>query len=211
MPPPRHAPPRPAAPGAQLLNQAIALHQAGRLDEAESHYRQVLQATPGHFDATHLLGVIALQRGDLAGAEAQIGRALALKPKDAPALANLGTALMRADRLDEALVQFERAVKAQPGFAAGQANLGTVLRRKEPDTPRPYRVPGYPVVPWLFIIFAAAYLVLTIYNDITAYQAAMAEGKPAIINSAFGSLLVLIGTPIYFYYHYRTKRQVPQS
>ena len=63
MPPPRHAPPRPAAPGAQLLNQAIALHQAGRLDEAESHYRQVLQATPGHFDATHLLGVIALMLG----------------------------------------------------------------------------------------------------------------------------------------------------
>jgi APA family basic amino acid/polyamine antiporter len=85
-----------------------------------------------------------------------------------------------------------------------------VLRRKEPDTPRPYRVPGYPVIPWLFIIFAAAYLVLTIYNDITSYQAAVAAGKPAIINSAFGSLLVLVGTPIYFYYRYRQKRQVPQ-
>ena len=31
-----------------------------------------------------------------------------------------------------------------------------VLRRKQPDAPRPYKVPGYPLVPWIFILFAAA-------------------------------------------------------
>ena len=40
-----------------------------------------------------------------------------------------------------------------------------VMRRKEPNTPRPYKVPGYPLVPWIFIIFATVYLVLTVYND----------------------------------------------
>jgi APA family basic amino acid/polyamine antiporter len=79
-----------------------------------------------------------------------------------------------------------------------------VLRRKEPDTPRPYRVPGYPFLPWLFVIFAVAYLILTIYNDIHDYQA----GKTTIINSAFGSLLVLIGTPLYFYYRSKRKPEV---
>jgi APA family basic amino acid/polyamine antiporter len=86
-----------------------------------------------------------------------------------------------------------------------------VLRRKEPDTPRAYRVPGYPLLPWIFVLFAATYLVFTIYNDIVGYQAAVAEGKPAIINSAFGAFLVLIGTPIYFYYRSRRARIVDHS
>jgi basic amino acid/polyamine antiporter, APA family len=75
-----------------------------------------------------------------------------------------------------------------------------VLRRREPDAPRPYKVPGYPVVPWVFVGFAGVYLVLTIYNDVVAYQKAVAAGEHAMINSAFGAALVLLGTPIYFYY-----------
>jgi APA family basic amino acid/polyamine antiporter len=84
-------------------------------------------------------------------------------------------------------------------YAAGAYGI-FVLRRKEPSAPRPYRVPGYPLVPWIFVIFALLYLVFTIYNDAVGYQAALAAGKPAIINSAFGTALVLIGTPIYFFY-----------
>jgi APA family basic amino acid/polyamine antiporter len=78
-----------------------------------------------------------------------------------------------------------------------------VLRRKEPNAVRSYKVPCYPVVPWIFILFACVYLVLTVYNDLAAYQSAAAAGRPAIINSAFGLALVLIGTPIYFYYRKR--------
>jgi len=91
-------------------------------------------------------------------------------------------------------------------YAAGAYGV-FVLRRKNPDTPRPYRVPGYPLVPWIFILFAITYLVFTIYNDIIGYQNAIAAGKPAIINSAFGTVLVLIGTPIYFFYRSRKPAQ----
>jgi len=73
-----------------------------------------------------------------------------------------------------------------------------VLRKKEPQTPRSFRVPGYPWVPALFVLFATVFLVLTVYNDVTAYAAAAKAGKPALINSAFGAALVLVGTPIYF-------------
>jgi APA family basic amino acid/polyamine antiporter len=90
-------------------------------------------------------------------------------------------------------------------YAAGAYGI-FVLRRKEPATPRPYRAPGYPLVPWIFVIFAVAYLVLTVYNDIDTYNAALAEGKPAIINSAFGLMLVAIGVPIYFFYRSRKGR-----
>jgi len=88
----------------------------------------------------------------------------------------------------------------------GATALGVfVLRRKEPDTPRPYRVPGYPWLPWVFVLFSAVFLALTVYNDVMAYRAAVAAGRPAMINSAFGAALVLLGTPIYFFYRLRAK------
>lgn len=83
-------------------------------------------------------------------------------------------------------------------YAAGAYGV-IVLRRKEPDTERPYRVPGYPVIPWIFVIFAVVYLILTIYGDIVNYQ----EGTTPVINSAFGSVLVLAGVPLYFYFRSR--------
>ena len=126
MPPPQKAAPSAAS---ALLNQAVALHQAGDLDRAADLYAQVRKLAPGQFDATHLSGVIALQRGDLSTAETLIKQALATKPKDPAALNNLGTTLLRARRLDEAREQFERAVKAQPAFADAQANLGRTLRQ----------------------------------------------------------------------------------
>jgi APA family basic amino acid/polyamine antiporter len=82
-------------------------------------------------------------------------------------------------------------------YAAGAYGV-FVLRRKEPNAVRPYKVPGYPVVPWLFVLFALLYLVLTICNDISGYLADRAAGKPALINSALGMALVFIGAPFYF-------------
>ncbi|HZQ48338.1 MAG TPA: amino acid permease, partial [Verrucomicrobiae bacterium] len=79
-----------------------------------------------------------------------------------------------------------------------------VMRRKEPDTPRPYKVPGYPYVPLIFIAFATIYLLFTVYNDVAGYQKAIHDHKPARLDSVFGVILVLIGTPIYWFY--RRKR-----
>jgi APA family basic amino acid/polyamine antiporter len=87
-------------------------------------------------------------------------------------------------------------------YAAGAYGI-FVLRRKEPDTPRFYRVPGYPVVPAIFVLFATAFLVMTVYNDFTSYQAAVAAGRPGLINCLLGTVLVLIGTPVYFFFHRR--------
>jgi len=42
------------------FQQGVALHQQGRLVEAESIYEGVLRQMPAHFDALHLLGVMAL-------------------------------------------------------------------------------------------------------------------------------------------------------
>lgn len=87
-------------------------------------------------------------------------------------------------------------------YAAGAFGV-FVLRKKDPDAPRHYTVPGYPWIPAIFILFAALYLVLTVVNDFSVYREAVAQGKPATINSVFGTGLVLIGMPIYFFYRNR--------
>lgn len=72
------------------------------------------------------------------------------------------------------------------------------LRRREPNTPRPFRVPGYPWVPLIFATFGAVYLTLTLLNDFEAYRLAKASGQPALLHCALGFVLVLVGTPFYF-------------
>ena len=59
-----------------LFAEALALHQAGRLEDAERIYHQILAVQPDHFDSRHLLGVIFHQRGNHAEAVLQIDRAL---------------------------------------------------------------------------------------------------------------------------------------
>ncbi|MDQ6679030.1 MAG: amino acid permease [Acidobacteriota bacterium] len=59
-----------------------------------------------------------------------------------------------------------------------------VLRRKQPDTPRPYRTLGYPVVPALFVIAALLIEVITLVHS------------PR--ESLLGIALILAGLPFYF-------------
>ena len=47
-------------------------------------------------------------------------------------------------------------------FAALAAASVFVLRRRRPDAPRPFRVPGYPVTPALFIAAATAIVLNTV-------------------------------------------------
>lgn len=46
----------------QVLTEAVALHQAGELQEAEKCYRAILQAEPHHPKANHNLGALYVQR-----------------------------------------------------------------------------------------------------------------------------------------------------
>jgi APA family basic amino acid/polyamine antiporter len=88
-------------------------------------------------------------------------------------------------------------------FYVANAWAVIVLRRREPETPRPFRVPWYPFVPLVFIGFGLVYLVLTVVNDVGAFQRATAAGKPAMLNTVFGLALVMTGAPVYWYYRRR--------
>jgi APA family basic amino acid/polyamine antiporter len=60
-----------------------------------------------------------------------------------------------------------------------------VLRRKHPEWPRPYRVPGYPWIAMVFVLVAAAFVVNTVFESPWS--------------SLFGMGLVLAGVPIYLW------------
>ena len=75
-----------------------------------------------------------------------------------------------------------------------------VLRVRSPNRDRPFRVPGYPFVPAIFVLFATAYVVITLITDIQAYHA----GTQPIVKSVTGLVLVLTGLP--FYYFWRAKK-----
>ncbi|HEV8541716.1 MAG TPA: amino acid permease [Verrucomicrobiae bacterium] len=91
-------------------------------------------------------------------------------------------------------------------FYVANAWAVIVLRRREPEAARPFKVPFYPVIPLVFIAFGLTYLVLTLYNDVETYRKASAASQPAMLNCALGLGLVLLGTPIYFYYRSGKRR-----
>jgi basic amino acid/polyamine antiporter, APA family len=63
------------------------------------------------------------------------------------------------------------------------------LRRSRPDLPRPYRAPGYPVVPGLYMLAAGAIMMVLLI------------AKPAYTWP--GLLIVLTGVPVYYVWHHR--------
>jgi APA family basic amino acid/polyamine antiporter len=86
---------------------------------------------------------------------------------------------------------FSLAIFAEWLFYMIAASTIFVFRVKEPDTPRPYRTWGYPVVPALFIAAAAVLLYFTFTENLR--------------NSAAGTVVILAGVPVYFYFARRKK------
>jgi predicted O-linked N-acetylglucosamine transferase (SPINDLY family) len=110
-----------------LIAHGIALHQSGRIQEAESVYRQVLAAKPDNGDALHLLGLIAHAAGDHNAAEGLIARALAAVPNAPLFHYNLGMVLQETGRLDEAVRCFNRAAELKPDYVEALDALGSAL------------------------------------------------------------------------------------
>jgi predicted O-linked N-acetylglucosamine transferase (SPINDLY family) len=113
------------------LQSALEHHQAGRLQQAENIYRQILAVEPENADACHLLGVIALQGGKADNAVQLINRAIRQNPFQASYFNNLGNALKEQKKLEEAVAAFSQALSIKPHYAEAHNNLGVVLKEQE--------------------------------------------------------------------------------
>jgi predicted O-linked N-acetylglucosamine transferase (SPINDLY family) len=110
------------------FNRGLALHQQGKLAEAERIYSEVLEQAPNHFDALHLLGVIAVQTKQTERAVELITKAIGLNAKLAAAHSNLGSALRDLSRPEEALASYDKAIGLKPDSAEAYSNRGEALR-----------------------------------------------------------------------------------
>jgi basic amino acid/polyamine antiporter, APA family len=75
--------------------------------------------------------------------------------------------------------------------------VGTVLgvfllRRRRPDMPRPYRCPGYPWIPAIYVVIAGLWALNTVWQRFTETLA--------------GTIVVASGVPGYFYWRHRRNR-----
>jgi protein O-GlcNAc transferase len=124
---PKQFNPPPSPMIANTFQRAVALHQQGRLEEAETLYQSILKLAPNQFDALHFLGLIEHQRKHLEAAAELIGRALKVNPKFAGAHSNLGLVLRDLKRPKEALASYDRALALEPGHVEALNNRGTAL------------------------------------------------------------------------------------
>jgi APA family basic amino acid/polyamine antiporter len=78
---------------------------------------------------------------------------------------------------------FELAIFAEWLFYMITATTIFVYRKRQPDTPRPYRVWGYPVLPALFVLASAVLLYFSYAENLR--------------NSLIGTLIILAGIPLF--------------
>ncbi len=127
-----------AADAAKLqarFDKAVALHQAGKLQQAESIYRTVLRSMPHNEQVLSNLGAIYIALGKVEKAEMMLRRALKHKPDFPMALTNLGMVLSERAKYDEAEDVYRRLIAQQPSAADAHFNLATLLydRRRFDD------------------------------------------------------------------------------
>jgi tetratricopeptide (TPR) repeat protein len=107
--------------------RALTCFQRGQLDESEALCRAILDSSPRHHDAAHLLGVIYLMKGQLDVAERQIDAAIRINPDVALAHSSRGIALMQLGRAAEALECFGAAVRLDRNDFSSWMNKGAAL------------------------------------------------------------------------------------
>jgi protein O-GlcNAc transferase len=112
----------------QMFQQAVLLHDRGRLREAEQLYQMVLMRDDRHFDSLCRLGLLRLQQRRFEDAERLFRRAVKTDKRSADAHQFLGFALTGLERLEEAVRSYEKAIAIRPAFAEAHNNLGYALQ-----------------------------------------------------------------------------------
>lgn len=113
---------------AARVQQGLALHRVGQWAQAQAVYASVLAQHPEHFDALHLLGVVACQLNQPERAQELMAQAIAIYPHSASAHNNLGNALKDLGRLEEAVQSYDRAIALKPQYAQAFLNRANALR-----------------------------------------------------------------------------------
>ncbi|MGA3067406.1 MAG: tetratricopeptide repeat protein [Tepidisphaeraceae bacterium] len=111
----------------QTLELAQKHQQSGRLSEAESLYKQILQRQPNRDDVLHQLGILAFRAGRFAEAEQYFRSAIAANFRKADYHYGLGVSLSALNRPREAIAAFEQAITLRSVYPEAHVELGILL------------------------------------------------------------------------------------
>jgi predicted O-linked N-acetylglucosamine transferase (SPINDLY family) len=110
-----------------IIAAAASAYGQGRYAETDALCRQILQAVPDHFDATHLLGLCVRHGGRIEEARQLLERAIAIDPRSHEAYNNLATVHLDLRQFDAARACQEKAIALKPNFVLALTSLGNTL------------------------------------------------------------------------------------
>ncbi|WKZ12433.1 MAG: tetratricopeptide repeat protein [Gammaproteobacteria bacterium] len=113
------------------IQQAMHSVQTNQLDAAEAICTEVLAGEPDHADAHHVLGLVALRRGDGARAVEEINKAIASNPSQPDFYTSLGLAHYGFGRVAEATSRFRQSLELRPRDAGTLNNLGVCYKEQD--------------------------------------------------------------------------------
>jgi tetratricopeptide (TPR) repeat protein len=108
------------------LKRAMELTQAGRLEEAEAAYKEVLAADSSVVEAHYNLGTIYLGRKDYAAAEGEFQQIIELSPETGEAYSALSRVYQEQGDTERALEVLAQGMARKPEDVQMQLNLGVL-------------------------------------------------------------------------------------
>lgn len=135
-----------------VLQEAARCHQAGQLQEAESHYRRILRIQPNQPYANHNLGLLAMHVGQPASGLPYLQNAWKINPQKELFCLTLTECLLKMGRSGDALQIIKNAVQRK-GFNSNQASY---LLQLATDIAKDER-PSLSIEDELFTLFSAGH------------------------------------------------------
>ena len=117
----------------QALQQGVAAHREGKLQDAERLYRTILQSQPAHPDANHNLGVLAVSVNKADAALPLFKTALEANPKIEQFWLSYIDALIQTERFDIA----KKIILQGKKYGVSQVKLESIKTKLIPKSKAP--------------------------------------------------------------------------
>ena len=112
----------------QLIKQAVAAHEEGKLEEAEHLYRELLVIEPNHPDANHNLGVLLFSLDKIDDSLQLFKTATEVNSNIEQFWVSYFNALIKGKKFRDVEIIFKKIADLKPEFIEAYKNLGYVLK-----------------------------------------------------------------------------------
>jgi len=106
----------------RLFQHALAMLNQGRMVEARQNLQKVVNLNAKHFDAFHIMGIIAAQDKEFEVAKSLFENAIKLNPNKAAFYCNLGNVLKELNSFEKAIEYYNMAIKLKKDYAMAYLN-----------------------------------------------------------------------------------------